>query len=219
MASSARATLLSQPALAELRAAWQSPWSAELLGGVGATVAFRSLWAITESARALPAEAELGALAKTARRRSAGATDNALERLRQWPEDGRAFSMAAFAALARRDEPGFVAKVVPLLASRKVWGSPLAGPRTVVGALIAPRGRIDEAALKGLVSEGAPAVVGDDMAVLTALACRRAGGGVWRAFWSQREAVLGRRGVSVSVVDLVKGLSGRSRLTILTTGR
>jgi hypothetical protein len=53
----------------------------------------------------------------------------------------------------------------------------------------------------------AKGVQGDDMVVLTALACRRAGGEAWEKFREEARTLLGDQPLSGSVVVLVNRLS------------
>jgi hypothetical protein len=51
-------------------------------------------------------------------------------------------------------------------------------------------------------------IQGDDLVVLTALACRRAGGEAWTAFRAESQSLLGNQPLSGAVVVLVNRLSG-----------
>jgi len=209
---------LDAEALTRLQGAWKSPWTAELLKGTGSSVAFRSLWAISESSKALPRESALAALAGSARKTAGKPAREALRDLQDWPEDARAFVSVLYAALAFRDEEAFLAGARPLLLTNKVHNSPLSSARTVTAALLAPPGKVDGKALTELLSKGAASVTGDDMVILTALACRRAGGKSWQAFAAASGKMLARGRLSGSVVTTVKHLA-EPRLPIAAPSR
>ena len=206
---------LDREALAHLKIAWSSPGTRELLDGVGASIALRSLWVVTESSRAMPANEELAELARDARRISRASAGAALDTLEAWPEDAAAFAKTLYAALANRDEGAFVRRARRLLAADKVHNSALVPMRIVVAALLAPRGKADGASLVELVSNNGGGIRGADMVVLTALACRRAGGEPWHAFRAASREIMSEQPLSGSVVVLVNRLAaGRCRLLV-----
>jgi hypothetical protein len=212
--AAAAAGELDLEALTELQVAWRSPVMAELLKG-GSIAALRSLWAISESARALPKEVELAALAKAADDAASEAAADAVAALGKSQEDPAALFRAIYAALALRDDAAFLSKARPVLAK----GKALAPARTVVAALLAPADQIDRKALVELVSKQSASIAGDDMVTLTALACRRAGGEAWGAFRAEARELLGRQPLSGSVVVLVNRLSGPSVPLLATAAK
>ena len=74
-------------------------------------------------------------------------------------------------------------------------------------ALLAPDGKADANSLVELLRTQPDQLRGDDMVVLTALACRRAGGDAWRAFRENSRDLLGKQPLSGGVVTLVNNLS------------
>jgi len=191
-------------ALTELRIAWNRPEMAELLQGAGALTALRSLWAVTESARALPEERELASLASFVRETSRAAVGDALASLAKSPEDVRAFFKVLYASLALADDGAFRAKAGALLLGNGAGSSQVDDARILAAALLSPVGTTDVGPLVELVSKG---VAGDDMVALTAIACRRVGGEAWRVFRSEAQELLGRQPLAGSVVILVNSLS------------
>jgi hypothetical protein len=191
-------------ALTELQAAWASPEAAEILKGKAAGAALRSLWAVTETARALPKEKEAADLAKAARRLSEPAARAAVAALEKSPEDAGAFAQALYAALALKDDAELTARAKPLLTMTKDAKSPLGPARTMAAALLAPASQIDAKALVALTTSD---LRGEDTVVLAALACRRAGGDAWTAFRAESRRILGEQPLPGSVVILVNNLA------------
>ncbi|MGB2781115.1 MAG: VWA domain-containing protein, partial [Phycisphaerae bacterium] len=192
-------------ALANLEVAWKSPATLELLKDRSRILPIRSAWAFN-TARALAGKA-LGAgdvpqAVRDAMNESAKA---ALADLEKSPDDPAAYFAVLYAALGVRDPSSeFLAKARPLLTGGKA-DSPLADVRTVAKALLAEPKDVDAKALAEVVTKG---VQGDDLVVLTALACRRAGGEAWTAFRAESQSLLGNQPLSGAVVVLVNRLSG-----------
>ena len=214
LAAAARGNL-DMEALTELQVAWQSPCAAELLKGPAAAIALRSLWAVTEASRALPEEKELASLAMAARRLSESAAGEALKALEKSPDDQAAFYKVLYAALAMRDDADFHSRARAALAAGKAENAALAPFRVVAAALLAPAKEIDSEALAALLTQP---LRGNDMVVLTALACRRAGGAAWDAFRAESRSLLGDQPLDGSVVVLVNSLAS-PRLTLATAQR
>ena len=231
-------------AVTELQVAWRSPEVPEHLKTTRSWVPLRSLWAISQAAKVLPDPPGLSELAEAARRmrslwpvkdtlkidtvesalavlakqvRTAARTsaDDALAVLEKSPEDVSAYVRVLYAVLASADDAEFPAKALPLLTGKKAEGSRLSDVRTVARALLVPVEKADGKALAELVRTG---VRGEDMVVLTALACRRVGGDAWRAFRAEAKRLLGNQPLPGSVVVLVNSL-GRSRLPVVVAGR
>jgi hypothetical protein len=196
---------LDAEALAELQIAWKSPGTTELLDGRGAGIALRSLWILCEASRALPDEPELRALAAAARQQSADATGRTLLALQQNPDDIEAFGGVLYAALAFSADTEFRDQAFSCLARNRRQDSPLAGARTLATALLAEPGSIQADALTQLVSSDL--VAGQDMLVLAALACRRAGGDAWATFRAESPRLLAASPLPGSVTVLVSRLS------------
>jgi len=202
--AAATAGELDLEALTELQVAWKGAAMPKLLKA-GSISALRSLWAVKESARALPKEAELAALARTARAMSREAADNALAALRKSSENPAAFFQVLYVALVRKDDAAFVTEARRLLTASKT--PRLAQARTIAAALLAPPREISRKALTELVSKGTGRIIGEDLVVLTALACHRAGGDAWRTFRAEARQILGRQPLPGSVVILVNRLA------------
>jgi len=192
-------------ALTELAIAWRRPETARLLEGPGAAVVLRSAWAICESARALPENDELAALAREVLKRAEPVADGALTRLKERPDDTSALFAAIYGALAA-DEPAFTSDVLEALAAGEKADSSVAALRTVARALLLEPAAIDWAPLAKVLD--GDAVVGDNMVVLTALSCRRAGGETWDRFREASGDLLARQPLSGNVVVLVHRLPG-----------
>ncbi len=188
----------------ELQLAWSRAETDRLLAGEGAGLALRSLWLIREASRALPDEAELQQLAAAALGKSRSAIDAAVLALKKNPKDLDALARVLYAALAMPDDGQLRGSASTLLTGAAPKGSPLAAARTVAGALLQESSKIDRAALAQLVSAG---VAGEDLVVLTALACRRAGGDTWQKFRAESRDVLTNNALSGDVVVLISRLT------------
>ncbi|HUS45826.1 MAG TPA: VWA domain-containing protein, partial [Phycisphaerae bacterium] len=192
-------------ALANLEVAWKSPATLELLKDRARILPIRSAWAFN-TARALAGKA-LGAgdVPQAVRDAMNEAAKAALADLEKSPDDPAATFAVLYAALGVRDPSSeFLAKARPLLTGGKA-DSPLAAVRTVAKALLAEPKDVDAKALAEVVTKG---VQGDDLVVLAALACRRAGGEAWTAFRAESQSLLGNQPLSGAVVVLVNRLSG-----------
>ncbi len=202
-------------ALTELQIAWNHPATAGFLKGKGTVAALRSAWAIGEASRALPKNAELAQLAKSVRKKSRKAAENALELLKESPEDIPAFFKALYGAMALSDDAGYVGKARALLKRSKAKKSPLAPMRTIAAGLLAPAKEIDRKGLEDVIRAG---VRGDDAIVLSALACRRAGGDLWSLFRAEARRLLGGQPLSGDVIVLVNSL-GKPGLPIVAAAK
>ena len=109
-----------------------------------------------------------------------------------------------FAALADRDNGGLRAEALRLLTAPGAKDSPLASARIVAATLLDKQGSIDRAALAKLAEGG---FSGDEMTLLVALACRRAGGDVWQAFRANARDNLSQQQLSGEVIVLISRLS------------
>jgi len=200
----AAAGRLDLEALTELQAAWARPEAGELLEGKGTLIAIRSMWALAEAAKALPEEKELAALAESTASKCRQASADALEELGKSPEDAAAYLKVAYAALAGNRDGDYMEKARPLLVKERAKEWVLAGAPAVMAALLSPAEEADVEALIEVVSTG---VQGEDMVVLTALACRRADGDAWKTFREEARMMLGDQPLSGGVVVLVNRLS------------
>jgi hypothetical protein len=102
-------------------------------------------------------------------------------------------------------------KAMPLLTKSEKSDSPLASARRLAAALLAKPEQVNPQALVEVVSQG---VQGEDLVVLTALACHRAGGDAWSAFRASSQDLLGSQPLSGSVVVLVNRLSAMNSLQL-----
>jgi len=190
--------------LAELQVAWKNPAAAELLKGEARVIPIRSAWAFEAAMAAMPTVEKSPAIPKAFRDGVQEAAKAALADLEKSPDAPAAYFAVLYTALGIRDASSeFLAKAKPLLTEGKA-DSPLADVRTVAKAILAKPKDIDAKTLTELVAKG---VRGDDMVVLTALACRRAGGETWTAFRAESRAILGDQPLSGAVVVLVNRLS------------
>ena len=208
-------------AMTELQVAWRQPELQKILEGPGAWVALRSAWAVSESRRAMPMErepSELHLLEVSIAQVSREAASRSLAALRESPDDPEAFLRLLYATLASGEKSGFRSVAAPLLTKKRPAESKAYVLSVVAQALLAPREKMDPEALIELVSAREGGIAGDDLVVLTALACRRAGGKVWTAFRAESGEILGRQPLSGSVVILVNGLA-RSRLPLVAARR
>ena len=214
----AAAGRLDLEALTRLQVAWKSP---ALDKGIKAhpVVALRAGWAIGEAAKVLPKERELAALADSARARTAEAATAALGAFEKSPTNPtEAYLAVTYAALGRRSDAEFFAKARKLVTGAAFKPMHLLALREAATALLAPSGQADAKALGALIRQQSQHIRGDDAVVLTALACRRAGGDAWRAFRAEARDLVGRQPLSGSVVVLISRLSSAS-LPILASAR
>jgi hypothetical protein len=203
--SAAAGGKLDLEALTELQIAWRPPQTAELLVGESRPLALRSLWAISQAARALPAEKELAALAASAREKSAAAISAALTEAGTNKGSVSLLASALYAALANPADAAYRAKLLTLLSAAETDEATkelrLIG-RVLLGEQVSDS---DRQALSALVASG---VGGADPVALVALACQRAGGATWDAFRAHSQELLGEQPLPGEVVVLVNRLPG-----------
>jgi Ca-activated chloride channel family protein len=198
----AAAGKLDLEALTELQIAWNRRETDELLSGKGAALALRSLWNVQEAARALPENDELQTLAAAALAKSQAAIRAQLDALAK--NDVTALYPVLFAALADRDNGELRAEALRLLTTAGAQDAQhLSSTRIVASALLDKQASIDRASLAKL-AEGN--FGGDEMTLLTALACRRAGGDVWQAFRASARDNLSRQPLSGNVIVVISRL-------------
>ena len=196
-----------------LESAWKSGFAKQLAGTSRPVTALRSAWAVTESALAVPADKELGALAKTALGAVENSADSALAALEKDREDGGAYLATLYAALALRNGhelrlvkesrlTDFTAKAVPLLTARNEKGG-LESVRVLARVLFEK----DPPEAKTLAKLFGQGVYGDDLTALSALAARKAGGETWLAFRAEAKEKLRTSGASGPVVLLANRLN------------
>jgi Ca-activated chloride channel family protein len=193
-------------ALTELQAAWQDPVVAELLKGPQAILCLRSAWAIAESARALPKETELAALANSAKASCRKPAEEAAKALEKAPQDYRALLTATYAALTFRDDAELAGQLKKTIESASGNTPPVSSLRTVGLALMGSADGMDRKALAGVLNAES-GVQGGDLTVLTALACRKAGGDTWGAFRAESRNILGHQPLDGAMVILVNRLT------------
>jgi Ca-activated chloride channel family protein len=194
-------------ALTELQIAWRAPETKKLLEAKSPGVLIRSWWAIAESARALPDEAELVALADQAGELANGAAEQAVATLKENHGDTQAAIAVLYAALAA-DDASYRGEAAAALRALQGDDVTLAQIRALAAALLAEdAANIDATALVELLTAE---VQGDDLVALTAFACRRAGGEAWDAFRRSQRDLIGKQPLSGDVVVLVNRLAGAS---------
>jgi hypothetical protein len=183
---------LNVEALTELQIAWRSPAIADAVKANG-LLGMRSLWAITESAAALPKEMELAALAKSA-------TVTAAPLVKLATDNEMAFLTTLYAALTLKEN-----STLGMQARQQALSAPKPNS-TLAAALFFPVKDVDAKTL----TEALAAARGDDRVVLTAFACRRTGGDAWSAFRASAREMMGTQPLSGGVVVLVNNLSRAS---------
>jgi hypothetical protein len=193
---------LDDEALTELTIAWNDDATHELLKGDGRSLAMRSLWLIHEAAAALPQEAPLDALARSAYEQAAPLFAETQMALEKEPEKTEAYVALLYATLSSPNDEA-TQKARELLTSNGSDQSSLKPLRLLARSLLNDPDKIDVPALVELTSQG---VVGEDMVTLTALACRRAGGEAWRSFRAEARDLLGGQPLPGHVVLLVNRL-------------
>ncbi len=196
-------------ALTELSIAWNDPATSALLAGDGRSLAMRSLWVVTESSRALPDEPQLANLVENARKLSGRCVTNAMKRVDKNAEDDDSFATLLYAALAMRDDADVRARALKLLRTDAEQASP-SPAHLVAESLLKDRDHLDQGALSDLASNG---VSGEDLTVLTALACRRAGGEAWQTFRAEAHELIGSQPLPGHTIVLIHRLS-QNRLPV-----
>jgi hypothetical protein len=191
--------------LTELQIAWKSDATKKMFEGKAPVIALRSAWAITAASRALPDEKELAALADSVRKRCRPAAEEAMASLKDNPEDISAILVAVYAAMAV-NEAALSAQVLDALPDEPPADSPKAGAILAARGLLSKPGQINREQVEELITTSG--VAGEDVTVLVALACRRAGGETWSAFRAQMRGLLGEQPLPGSVVVLANRLSG-----------
>jgi hypothetical protein len=185
-----------------LQIAWKSPQTTELLSSSVRPLVLRSVWTICESARALPAEKELAALAAMARQQAKATAKAGGE-----PDfnDPTAVAAALFAALADPDDREYQTQLGRYLAPAANDNAQLADLRTLGRLLTSTPTEADRSLLAGMLSHE-PA--GSDHVVLLAMTCRRARGASWDQFRIASRDLLGSQPLPGEVIVLVNRLAG-----------
>jgi hypothetical protein len=196
-------------ALTELQIAWKADATQKLLDGKGAVIAIRSAWAVTTASRVLSDEKELAALAKTVSDRCRPAAEKALAALTEKPQDVATVLAAVYAALTISDEE-FRAKVLAVLPDSVTGAASSHVARLAARGLLGDSTRFKGEELVKVIAEAG--VVGEDVMVLVAMACHRAGGDTWTAFRAQMRDLLGDQPLPGSVVVLINRLPGSDSL-------
>jgi Ca-activated chloride channel family protein len=185
---------LDDEAFTELQIAWDSPEAAELRDARVPLSALRSAWVLSQAARLLPDSKPLARLAAEANRQADLAVESALASLKDAPSAQANLLAAVYAALVAHQ-----AKV-----NEQVLD--LASESHACRALLIDRSKIDPNRLTAALTAGT--IRGDDLVVLTALACRRAGDDTWSKLRAERRNLLGEQALSGEVIVLVNGLEG-----------
>jgi len=209
--------------LTELQIAWRSPHLPKLLEENYQPIVFRSLWSITEAARALPGEEELRTLSKETLEKFVDWEGAARRKLKENPGSEQAFLGVLYSALATQngaaagwiDQPkakqSLAQAYTLLMIGRKA--EPLNDLRLVASLLLKSPARATVKALEDRIGEG---LRGEDRVVLGALAAKRCGGSTWRTFREQSRDILGTQPLDGSVVVLVHRLSASDLPVVLT---
>jgi len=185
---------LDDEALTELRIAWDSPQAAELCEAKVPLTTLRSAWVITHAARLLPENDALARLADHAKKQAGKGIQTTVESLEQ-NTGAPAYQLAAVYAALIANETKVEDRVLDLIPGDHVCR-----------ALLVERGEIDTRRLTTALDDNT--VRGDDLVVLTALACRRAEDDAWSDFRAKRRNLLGEQALSGDVVVLVNQLEG-----------
>jgi Ca-activated chloride channel family protein len=207
--SSATIGQTNDEALTELEIAWRDPAMAKLLDSDAGALALKSFWQINEAAAASPDDARLQKLAATARKLATPTAEKALAAFKANRDDVSAYARALYAALALGRNDANVQESFSLLAAPRDAKSPLHRVAILADALLSEKvGDAQTQALTQLVGEPAGS---EELVVLTALACRRAGGEAWSAFRRNSDDILGKAPLRGDVIVLISRLAG-SRL-------
>jgi len=191
-------------ALAWLQYAWNHAECANALAA-GPALSARALWAVAASARLLPKDAAVQALAKRAAEivpapdvaASKGrGVQGAAELLEYKPAPGSRLTCRGVQGAAELLEYALAARDLAALGIKSSLGEELAAtvmalaqerddwPAPAAFALLDNLDAKRRAELAGKLEKAAPSVRGDDAMVLYALACRRVGGEAWARYRS-----------------------------------
>lgn len=163
----------------------------------------RSWWAVSEASRSRPGDGPLADLAEAARKLAEQGVAAAMQRVAKREDDAEADAALLYAALALRDDADLRARALKLLTSGTEQTA-LDPVRLLAKSLLEDRGRLDHAALSEFAAGDAS---GEDVTVLTALACRRAGADVWQTFRANAPDKLGSQPLPGHAVVLIHRLS------------
>ena len=194
-----------QEALTELQIAWRAEETKKLLDGKGAGIALRSAWAIAAASRMLSDHKEISVLADLVRDACRPAAEKAVAAMKDGPQELSALLASVYAAMAMGDA-GLTAKVFAALPDESSADSPTAGAVFAARGLLGEPLRTGSQQLASLIAAGR--ISGEDITVLVAMACNRAGGETWAAFRAEMKGLLGKQPLPGSVVVLVNRLSG-----------
>jgi hypothetical protein len=191
-------------ALTELQIAWKNDDSARLLEGPAKPLMLRSLWAVCESARAMPGEKELAALAEAARQRADAALAKTPRPDAKAQTDAAAIVSALYLGLASPADSVHRARLGQLLTSVTEDPAELAELRLLGRVLIGAASDADRMALPKLIAREA---AGPDHVVLLALACQKAGPATWEQFRGAARDMLGSQPLPGEVIVLINRLA------------
>jgi hypothetical protein len=201
--SAAAGGKLDLEALTELQIAWQTAQTAELLTGESRPLVLRSLWAVCQAARALPAEKELALLAESARQKSNAAIAAALTDAGTSKGSLPILASAVYAALANPADAAYRGKLLTLLATSET--DEATRDLRLLGRVLLSE-KVTDADRKSLNDLLTAGVGGADPALLVALACRKAGGATWEQFRAHSGELLGEQPLPGEVVVLINRL-------------
>jgi hypothetical protein len=203
--AAALAGQVDEEALTELQIAWRAEETKKLLDGKGASISLRSAWAITAASRMLSGRNEISVLADSVRDGCRPAAEKAVGAIKDTPQDLAAVLAAAYAAMAIGDAD-LSDRVLAELPDNVTADSPTAGAVFAARGLLGESPRIDSQQLASLIAAGR--ISGEDITVLFAMACHRAGGETWTTFRAEMSGLLGKQPLPGNVVVLVNRLSG-----------
>jgi Ca-activated chloride channel family protein len=187
-------------ALTYLKVAARVPGLKDLKHSAGRAILARAAWTLRQSAAALPDEPLLRKHHGWIPTRSD--SEQIVHELHSRPDRGT-FREALYAALMVREDAKSVEPLKRGLLGEAVRKHVPAAEWTVAASLLRRARYADHAALRKVV-EARPR--GADLIVLTALACRRAGGEAWRAFRAESGDWLARQPLPAAVVLLISRL-------------
>jgi len=205
--AAALASQVDDEALTELQIAWRAEETKKLFDGEGAGVALRSAWAITTASRLLPDHKGISALADQVRDKCRPAAEKAVTTLKDRPQEFSAVLTAVYAAMVIGNTHAN-ANVLAALPNKTTADSPVAGALFAARGLLSSSHRTDGAQLGSLVAAGK--VKGEDITVLVAMACHKAGGELWTTFRAEKRGILGKQPLPGSIVVLINRLSGNA---------
>jgi hypothetical protein len=200
--SSAMKGQLDDEAVTELRIAWRSPVTTELLKTEARPLVLRSLWMVTEAARVMSGDGQTANLAQEAMKSARPFVSEARDAVEKTPSDVPAFHGLFYATLALPEGDVLRNECTKLLMLVSQDQPALQATRLAAEVLLKSTDNLDTDKLTLALSSNAT----EDALVLAALACRAAGPESWQTYRRASRELLRQTPVPGCVVVLINNL-------------